>query len=233
MKHALVTGGTGGIGRGVAEALLAHGWSVLAAAADEAEVRSCPLAPNLSTAVLDVTDQASVDGLVHSLDRLDGLVNCAGILRKEQEYDLDIFRQVLEVNLVGTMRMCTSCHPLLAKSGGAIVNTGSMYSFFGGPHAPGYTASKGGVAQLTKALAGRWGPDGVRVNAIAPGWIETEMTAAIRTDPEREAGILGRTPLARWGQPREVGNMVAWLLSDEASLANGAIFPIDGGYAAM
>lgn len=233
MKHALVTGGTGGIGRGVVETLLDAGWSVTAVAADADEVGACPPTENLTTAVLDVTDQGTVDDLIGSLSRLDGLINCAGILRREQEYDLEIFQKVIEVNLVGTMRMCVACHPLLSTSGGAIVNTASMYSLFGGPHAPAYTASKGGVGQLTKALAGKWASDGIRVNAIAPGWIETAMTGAVRDNPAREAEILGRTPLGRWGQPREVGELVAWLLSEKAGFVTGMVYPIDGGYSAM
>lgn len=236
MKHAIVTGGTRGIGRGVADALLADGWTVLATGVSAEEVSACAPADGLTAQVLDVTNDAAVAALVGSVERLDGLVNCAGMLAKAAEYDVAMFQKVIEVNLVGTMRMCVACHPLLAAGdGGGIVNTGSMYSFFGGPHAPAYTASKGGVAQLTKALAGKWAPDGVRVNAVAPGWIETEMTAAIREPgaEAREQGILGRTPMARWGQPKEVGETVAWLLSEKAGFVNGTIIPVDGGYAAM
>ena len=110
--------------------------------------------------VLDVTDQAAVDALFSGIDRLDGLVNCAGILRKTDEYDIETFQTVIDVNLTGTMRCCLAALPLLAQTRGAIVTTGSMYSIFGGPHAPAYTASKGAVTQLTKALAGKWGAEG-------------------------------------------------------------------------
>ncbi|MEO1106279.1 MAG: SDR family NAD(P)-dependent oxidoreductase, partial [Pseudomonadota bacterium] len=148
---------------------------------------------------LDITDQAAVDALFSPLDRLDGLVNCAGILARGAEYNIEMFEQVIAINLTGTMRTALAAKPHLEKTGGAIVNTASMLSFFGGPLVPAYSASKGGVAQLTKALAGRWASDGVRVNAVAPGWIETEMTEPLREDPARNAPIVGRTPMARWG----------------------------------
>lgn len=236
MKTAIVTGGTRGIGAGVSQALLDAGWRVIAAAIDPDEVAAFARAnegKNCEARVLDVTDAGSVADLFDGLTDLHGLVNCAGIVIREREYEMDVFEQVIAVNLTGTMRMCTAAQPLLAKSHGAIVNTGSMYSIFGGPHVPAYTASKGGVAQLTKALAVRWGEDGVRVNAIAPGWIETEMTAPIREQPAREQTIMDRTPLGRWGRPAEVGALVAWLLSDAASFISGSVYPIDGGYSAM
>ncbi len=233
MKHALITGGTGGIGAGVSEALVARGWRVTATGATEAEVAAVSPVENVRAVQMDVTDSDSIQSVLDGVERLDGLVNCAGILRKIDEYDIETFAKVVDVNLTGTMRCCLAAHALLAKTKGAIVNTGSMYSYFGGPHAPAYTASKGAVTQLTKALAGKWGPEGVRVNAITPGWIETPMTEAIRGDGDREPPIMARTPLGRWGLPSEVGALVAWLLSDEASFITGAVYPIDGGYSAM
>ncbi|MDU8943225.1 SDR family NAD(P)-dependent oxidoreductase [Ovoidimarina sediminis] len=237
MQHVLVTGGTGGIGSGIAEVLLSRGWQVTVTGATEAEVREAEARWDGRVRVrhMDVTDTASVSEGFRGLERLDGLVTCAGILLKDREWDIDGFEAVIGVNLVGTMRCALAAHPFLAASGGAVVTLGSMYSFFGGPHAPAYSASKGGVVQLTKALAGRWATDGVRVNVIAPGWIETPMTAAIRegADRSREAGIMARTPMDRWGAPREVGQAVAWLLSDEASFVTGTVMPIDGGYSAM
>lgn len=233
MKHALVTGGTRGIGFGVAQTLLEDGWSVTATGVSEAEVAACPRLENLAAVSLDVTDDGAIAELVGAQERLDGLVNCAGILMREAEYEIETFSRVIDVNLTGTMRMCLAARPRLERAGGAIVNTASMLSYFGGPLVPAYSASKGGVAQLTKALAARWAEDGIRVNAVAPGWIETEMTAGLRQQTDRERTILGRTPMGRWGQPREVGALAAWLLSDKAKFVTGAVYPVDGGYSAV
>ena len=233
MKHALVTGGTRGIGAGVATSLASAGWSVVAASVSRAEINAFEPQDGIQAQILDVTDQASVDVVIKNLNRLDALVNCAGILSRRKEYEIDVFAKVLDINLTGTMRCCLAAHPLLAKTSGVIVNTASMLSTFGGPLVPAYSASKGGVAQLTKALAGKWAEDGIRVNAIAPGWIETEMTQGLRDDPDRTAGIMSRTPMKRWGKPEEVGALVRWLVSEEAGFVTGAIYPVDGGYLAM
>ena len=233
MKQALVTGGTRGIGAGVARSLASAGWSVVAASVSRAEINAFEPQDGIQAQILDVTDQASVDVVIKNLNRMDALVNCAGILSRGKEYEIDVFAKVLDINLTGTMRCCLAAHPLLAKNSGVIVNTASMLSTFGGPLVPAYSASKGGVAQLTKALAGKWAEDGIRVNAIAPGWIETEMTQGLRDDPDRTAGIISRTPIKRWGKPEEVGALVRWLLSEEASFVTGAIYPVDGGYLAM
>ncbi len=234
MKNAVVIGGTGGIGAGIARVLLREGWHVLATGLDEREIDAFSFAlPSVETAVLDVTDQGQVTEFFNRFETLDALVNCAGVLFRGAEYEMDVFTKVIEINLIGTMRTCLAAHELLARSKGAIVNTASMLSTFGGPLVPAYSASKGGVSQLTKALAGKWAADGIRVNAIAPGWIETEMTAALREDPERNGPILARTPMGRWGKPDEIGELVAWLLSHRAGFITGAIYPVDGGYSAM
>ncbi len=234
MKNAVVIGGTGGIGAGIARVLLREGWHVLATGLDEREIDAFSIAvPSVETAVLDVTDQGQVTEFFNRFETLDALVNCAGVLFRGAEYEMDVFTKVIEINLTGTMRTCLAAHELLARSQGAIVNTASMLSTFGGPLVPAYSASKGGVSQLTKALAGKWAADGIRVNAIAPGWIETEMTAALREDPERNGPILARTPMGRWGKPDEIGELVAWLLSHRAGFITGAIYPVDGGYSAM
>lgn len=234
MKQAVVIGGTRGIGAGVADTLTSKGWQVTATGVSDAEVTAyLAERPQAEALVLDVRDMDAVRDFFSGLDQLNGLVNCAGILLRSEEYDIDVFERVIDINLTGTMRACLAAQPLLAKTNGAIVNTASMLSYFGGPLVPAYSASKGGVAQLTKALAGKWAADGIRVNAMAPGWIETEMTEALRADPARNAPILGRTPQGRWGKPTEVGALAAWLLSDEAAFVTGAVYPVDGGYLAM
>ena len=131
------------------------------------------------------------------------------------------------------MRVCAAAREGLKARRGCIVNTASMLSFFGGGLVPGYSASKGGVAQLTKSLAIAYAEDGIRVNAVAPGWIATPLTQALQDDPQRAAPILARTPMKRWGKTSEVGALVRWLLSDEASFVTGSVYPVDGGYLAM
>ena len=234
MKHAAIIGGTRGIGAGIADTLRGKGWRLTVTGAGAREVAEYAAQyPGDVCAQLDVRDTAAVTGFFAGIEQLDGLVNCAGILVRGAEYEIETFEKVVDINLTGTMRCCLAARPLLAASGGAIVNMASMLSYFGGPLVPAYSASKGGVVQLTRALAGRWAADGVRVNAVAPGWIETGMTEALRADPARNRLILGRTPLDRWGKPAEVGAPVAWLLSDEAAFVTGAVYPVDGGYSAM
>lgn len=233
-RIAFVTGGTRGIGHGVALALIEAGYHVIASGVSEEEVEACPSHPQLQRVVLDVTSESSVNAHVSQLSRLDALVNAAGILaRGGAEHDIATFARVIDVNLVGTMRMCLAARPLLAQTKGAVVNLASMLSFFGSEWVPAYSASKGGVVQLTKSLAAAWARDGIRVNAVAPGWIATEMTSALRQDAAREAQILNRTPLGRWGQPAEVGTVVRFLCSDDAKFMTGAIVPVDGGYLAV
>lgn len=230
MKQALITGGARGIGFGIAEAMLQAGYAVTVTGLTDEEVAAVPGRENLKAVRLDVTSDADVAASVAPLSRLDVLVNCAGIiLRDGKEFTIEGFQQVLDVNLTGTMRMCMAARPLLERQSGAIVNTASIWSFFGGGLVPAYTASKGGVAQLTKALAVAWSPT-IRVNAIAPGWIETELTKAAQADPARSEAIVSRTPFARWGQPDDIGGAVVFLCSESAGFITGAVLPVDGGY---
>jgi NAD(P)-dependent dehydrogenase (short-subunit alcohol dehydrogenase family) len=231
-RSVLITGGTSGIGRAIAEAFAAEGFRVTVTAKTREEVEQAPLfRDNIRAYALDNTRPEDINSAIANLDRLDVLVNAAGtILRDGQEFDPEKFARVVDVNLIGTMRMCTAARELLVASRGCIINIASMLAFFGSGYAPAYSASKGGVAQLTKSLAIAWAPNGVRVNAIAPGWIETALTAPLVADPAKREAITARTPLGRWGQPADVVGAALFLASPAAAFITGAILPVDGGY---
>ena len=230
----LITGGTSGIGAGVAKSFLAEGATVTVtgATADEA-ARAAADMPGIAAKVLDVRDGAAVQSLVASFTRLDHVVNCAGVIRRGDEHDPDVFADVIDINLTGSMRVCSAARPKLKEVQGTIVNTASMLSFFGGGLVPGYAASKGGIAQLTKSLAIAYAEDGIRVNAIAPGWIATPLTQALQESEERTAAIMARTPLKRWGKPEDLAGGVLYLSSPLASFVTGTVLAIDGGYMAV
>lgn len=229
-KTILIAGGTSGIGLGIATAFRDAGAAVHATGATDNEVASASATPGIAFSRLDVRDNAAVKAFVATLPSLDVLVNCAGIIRRNDELDPEIFDLVLDVNLSGTMRLCAAARPLLAASKGAILNTASLLSYFGGGLVPGYAASKGGVVQLTKSLAIAYAKDGIRVNAIAPGWIATGFTDALQKDPARADPILARTPLARWGTPDDLTGPALFLCSPLAGFVTGTCLPVDGGY---
>lgn len=225
-KTALVTGGTTGIGLAIARAFAAAGARVTAAGLGAAAE------PDLNMRELDVTSDQQVRALVSTFEALDFVINCAGIIRRDEEYQIETFQRVLDINLAGTMRISVAAKPLLAARHGAIVNIASMLTYFGGPRVPAYSASKGGIASLTRSLAVAWAAEGIRVNAVAPGWITTPLTETLHNDPERSAPILARTPMGRWGKPEEVAGAVLFLCSPAAAFITGAILPVDGGYSA-
>ena len=232
-RKVLVTGGSSGIGAAIAQVFASNGDLVVATGATKAEVERAQVQSEL-TAIsfqeLDVRDGSAVQSCIDEIDSLNVLVNCAGVIRRNAEHEPEVFADVIDINLNGSMRVCTAAREKLKQRKGCIINTASMLSFFGGGLVPGYSASKGGIAQLTKSLAIAYAPDGIRVNAVAPGWIATQFTQALQEDSQRSEAILYRTPLGRWGEPADVAEPVLFLASDAARFVTGVVLPVDGGY---
>ena len=218
----LITGAAGGIGSALVAGFRQAGYRTIGVDRTAAD----------GVTTLDITDSTAVTAFAATVDALAVLVNAAGVLRLREEYDPSEFARVVDINLTGTMRMAVACRAALAKARGTIINIASMHAIFGAPLSPAYAASKGGVVQLTKSLAVAWAGDGIRVNAIAPGWIETPMTVPARSDAARNRAILDRTPLNRWGTPDDIVGPAVFLASDAARFITGAVLVVDGGYSA-
>jgi NAD(P)-dependent dehydrogenase (short-subunit alcohol dehydrogenase family) len=227
-RIAVVTGGGTGLGQASVLRLLADGFRVYSLGLDvEQEIDH----PKHTHIPFNVTDTAAIADFAAGLDAIDALINAAGIIQHEgREWGNDGFRKVMDVNLFGTQEMCFAFEAALKARRGAVVNFASMWSIFGSGRNPAYSASKGAVASFTRALSAAWAGSGVRVNAVAPGWIDTRMSVNAMMDPARSGPIIARIPAGRWGQPDEVGNVVGFLVSPLASYINGVVLPVDGGY---
>src|SRR5438270_2459099 len=241
-KTALVTGGNGGIGLGMAEGLARAGAKVAIAGRDAA--KNAKAVKQLGHAIAiaaDVTDEKACRGMVdeaaRKLGRLDILVNNAGInIRKRpEEYKLEEWHRVLESNLTSAFVASQAAYPHMQRAGaGKIVNIGSMMSIFGASFVAPYGASKGGIVQLTRALACAWAKDNIQVNAVLPGWIDTALTRQARKDVQGlHERVLARTPAGRWGAPEDLAGVAVFLSSSSSDFVTGVAIPVDGGYSAQ
>jgi 2-deoxy-D-gluconate 3-dehydrogenase len=241
-KIALVTGGNGGIGLGMAQGLVDAGASVMVAGRNEEKNRRAleALGEKADAVALDLALENSgaraVAATVHKFGRLDIVVNNAGtnIRKAPQDYTLAEWHSVLNINLTSLFACCQTAYPHMRQRGGKIINIGSMMSLFGASFAAPYGASKGGVVQLTKSLAAAWAGDNIQVNAVLPGWIDTELTVGAR---EQVAGlhekVLARTPAGRWGVPQDLAGIAVFLASSASDFITGTAIPVDGGYSAQ
>ena len=245
-RVALVTGGNGGIGLGIATGLAQAGAAVVVAGRqagkNAAAVKALEALGAKAAAIeVDVSDEASCLALPERaaghFGRLDILVNNAGINVRKQPQDLKPaeWRQVLDVNLTAAFLCSQAAYPHMIKAGGGkIINIGSMMSIFGAPYAIAYAASKGGIVQMTKSLATAWAKDNIQVNAILPGWIDTDLTRAARQEVEGlHERVLARTPAGRWGEPADFAGIAVFLASAASDFVNGAAIPVDGGYSSQ
>jgi NAD(P)-dependent dehydrogenase (short-subunit alcohol dehydrogenase family) len=230
--HAAVIGGAGDIGAAISNLFCDLGATVTATAVDDGAISRTQLRSRVGITVrpLDVTNDAAVEAFAKEHQRVDALINCAGILARDKEYEIATFMKVLDVNLTGTFRTCMAFRAALARSRGSIVNIASMNATLALPRIPAYCASKGGVVMLTKALALSWAAEGIRVNAVAPGYIETSINKTGRQDQAHYQRIADRTAFKRWGQPDDVAGAVAFLCMPASRYATGTVVAIDGGF---
>lgn len=229
-KTVCVVGGTSGIGLAIAEALHGCDAKVFVTGSHEASVRQARQATQAQCDVLDVRNSAAITAYCGKFARLDVLVNSVGISVAFRELETEQLKDVLDVNLSGVAQLCAAMHPALKAAGGAVINFASMTSFFGSGSNPIYAAAKGGIVQLTKSLAVLWGGDGIRVNAVAPGYVRTRLTARRWQDQANSERIIERTPIGRWGEVEDIVGPVLFLGSSAAAFMTGAILPVDGGY---
>lgn len=227
-KVAVITGGGTGLGFATGIELRRLGYRVVALGLDtEPELNGS----GIEFIEADITDEKSVRKVASRETHVDALINAAGtILHGGLEHEIAGFSKVIHVNLNGTQMACVLFREALAKAGGSIVNFASMWSFFGSSRNPGYSASKGAVVSLTRSLAVAYAAEKIRVNAVAPGWIETRMSATAFNDPKRSTALLERIPLKHWGKPIDIAKAAAFLVSEDARYITGVTLPIDGGF---
>jgi NAD(P)-dependent dehydrogenase (short-subunit alcohol dehydrogenase family) len=235
-KLALVTGGGSGIGEGIARAFAENGAQVIVADVNETGAARVAAAINGDYRVLDVADRSACDNLARTIGPISILVNNAGIIRRgklESGTARADWDATMAVNLDGPYNMVTAFLDQLKATKGSVINIGSIQSFVALPNSAAYTTSKGGVRALTKALAIELSPQGVRVNAIAPGMIATPLNADARQNPDYMANFSARIPLGRFGEPADIAGPAVFLASDLARYVTGVTLPVDGGFLAL
>ncbi|WEZ86032.1 SDR family oxidoreductase (plasmid) [Rhizobium sp. 32-5/1] len=229
----LVSGATSGIGLAIAQGFAGMGAQVVATGTSQDKIDRARKDPALSAIrfeKLDVRDRSAIDAFVPSLGSLSVLINAAGIVKPDEEFNEDAYLEVIDVNMNSAMRLAMASYPLLKVSKGAIINTASMLSYLADDRVPAYCASKTGIVGLTRALAHKFGPDGIRVNAVAPGYHKTSMTQDIWSVPELAGKIEHRTALKRWGSVDDLVGTCLFLASPAALYVTGTTLPVDGGY---
>ena len=228
--HVLISGGCGGIGSAFAKAFLLNG----------AQVTVTDLKPPHDDLVkagaryeqLDVTSDEAVEAIGKKIGNLDVLIHCAGKLIRWEEHKPEVFRNIVDIHLFGNVRLAAAFRPHLKATKGCIINIASMYSYFGAPQVPAYASAKTAIIGLTKSLALAYAEDEIRVNAIAPGWIATEISRGGRENPEFNEKLMNRLPNKRWADPEELAGTAIFLASPASNLINGVTIPVDGGYTA-